>query len=150
MTERDFSRTTNTASVLPDDRLYEELGNNTYTINDIFSELIDNSLAARDEGKILNVTIELTRDERGKPVRFKITDDAAGIPADILGKAIAPAGMHSSGSLNEHGLGMKQSIAALGKLEYLLTKTAGESKARAVKEFKFGDLPIFETEFGAR
>jgi sensor histidine kinase regulating citrate/malate metabolism len=116
-------------NVFPSDNIFQELGQNTYDYKDLLSELIDNSLAARD-GKSVRVKVDLFVDKDQTARRFVISDDATGIPADKLGTAITPAGLKTDGSLNEHGLGMKQAIAAMGKLESLVTKTA-DTRVRA-------------------
>ena len=69
-------------NVLPSDNIFEELGHNTYDYKDLLSELIDNSLAARD-GKSVRVHLDLFVDKDQRPHRFAISDDAAGIPAEI-------------------------------------------------------------------
>jgi hypothetical protein len=134
-------------TVNPSDNIFTELGRNTYTYLDLLSELIDNSLAAKSADSILNVSIDLFVDGNGKGVRFVIQDDAVGISADSLGLAITPAGQQAKDSLNEHGLGMKQAVSALGKLEYLATKTESDQRARVIKEFKFGDIPTYTCDF---
>ena len=133
--------------VEPSDRLFNELGNNTYDYKDLLSELIDNAIAAIIPRKKLQVEITLHVDNERNPVRFTIRDNASGIASEKLAKAITPAGIQSSESLNEHGLGMKQAVAALGDLEYLATKTVDEDKARAIKKFKFGKIPFFHRDF---
>jgi hypothetical protein len=60
------SVTTVTAS----NRIFQELGNNTYDYKDVISELIDNSIAARQNDRILQVTIDLFTDANGAPVEF--------------------------------------------------------------------------------
>lgn len=134
-----------TTKVEASNNIFSELGKNTYDYLDVISELIDNSIAARRTDIILEVTIKLYFNKKNKAIRFTITDNATGIPQDQLGIAITPAGVQSHHSLNEHGLGMKQAIAALGKLEYLVTKTIDDSKARVVKEFSFGNLNTYYT-----
>ncbi|MFZ0590224.1 MAG: ATP-binding protein [Bryobacteraceae bacterium] len=126
-------------TVLPSDNICQELGQNTYDYKDLLSELIDNSLAARD-GTSVCVKVDLLVDKDQKAQRFVISDDAAGISADKLGSAITPAGLKTDGSLNEHGLGMKQAVAALGQLESLVTKTADREHALEVTEFRFGEI----------
>jgi len=79
-------------------------------------------------------------------MEFVIKDNATGIPQNNLGNAITPAGVSSGNSLNEHGLGMKQAIAALGKLKYLATKTSDEDKARVILNFGFGELETYASE----
>jgi hypothetical protein len=145
----DVTLSDSSTSVEPNDNLWAELGNNTYDTKDILSELIDNSLAARIPNELVHVVLQIVVDDDGRPIKFIITDDAKGIPTDKLGYAIAPAGIQTHNSLNEHGLGMKQAIAALGKLDYLLTKTLDDSKAKLVKEFKFGHIPIYEIDYSA-
>ncbi len=133
--------------VLPSDHIFEELGKNTYDYKDLISELIDNSIAARRNDRMLTITLDLYVDTSNKPTEFVIKDNALGIDPDRLGVAITPAGVQLPDSLNEHGLGMKQAIAALGKLKYLATKTKIEDKARVIREFKFGDVETYYSDF---
>ena len=111
-----------TTKVEASNNIFSELGKNTYSYLDVISELIDNSISARRTDMILEVTIKLYFNQKNKVRLFSITDNANGISQDKLGIAITPAGVQSCQSLNEHGLGMKQAIAALGKLKYLATK----------------------------
>ena len=125
----------------PSDNIFAELGNNTYDYKDLLSELIDNSLAARREDEFLKVEISIGISDTNPHLNWlTISDDASGIPLDRLGLAITPAGIQSSGSLNEHGLGMKQAIAGLGELKYLATRVTGEEYARVIEEFHFGSI----------
>src|SRR5947209_8131391 len=94
-------------TVTPSNRIFEELGNNTYDCKDVISELIDNAIASRLNDRMLQVSIDLFVDANSSPVEFLIKDNATGISKDKLGLAITPAGIHSQNSLNEHGLGMK-------------------------------------------
>lgn len=128
--------------VAASNRIFIELGNNTYDFRDILSEFIDNSLAARRENQMLKVEIEIHQDSTGIPRAIAIRDNASGIPAEKLGDAISPAAIKTEDSLNEHGLGMKQGVAALGELGYLATKCEGEEKARVITEFRFGSLEV--------
>ncbi len=143
----DLEESSEKTKVNPSDNIFKELGNNTYDYKDLVSELIDNAIAAKRTDRILNVTINIYVDSDQKPIKFTITDDASGITQDRLGIAITPAGVQSTDGLNEHGLGMKQAIAALGELEYLATKTVEEDKARVILEFKFGELPTYYSDF---
>ncbi|RLC63779.1 MAG: hypothetical protein DRI01_04585 [Chloroflexi bacterium] len=136
-----------TIHVEPSDRIFEELGNNTYDFKDLISELIDNSIAARRSDRMLNVTVEIWVDQRNTAKRILVRDDGLGIPQDRFGLAVSPAGIQTPNSLNEHGLGMKQAIAGLGELAYIATKNAGEQKARVIRQFKFGDINCFLSDF---
>ena len=126
-----------TVEIIPSDNLFSELGKNNYDYKDLLSELIDNSIAARVQNELLEVNIEIYVDN-STPERFVIRDNASGIAPDELGTALSPGAVQTKNSLNEHGMGMKQAIAALGELHYLQTKTAKETKARQIKDLKFG------------
>lgn len=127
--------------VKPSNRLFEELGNNTYTYLDLLSELIDNSIAARnpDETVHITLTVGVSNEDKRKSL-LSIKDDAIGISHERLPMAISPAAMQSTDSLNEHGLGMKQAIAGLGSLRYLATKTAEAEKASVIEKLQFGEI----------
>lgn len=142
-----FSQSTQSILVNASDNIFSELGNNTYNFKDLISELIDNCIAAGEKTLQLNVEIKIYVDDQNNPTDFVITDNASGIPHDLLGIAISPAGVQTKNSLNEHGLGMKQAVAALGKLKYLATKEAGEMNARVITEFRFGNLKTYTTDF---
>lgn len=132
--------------VVPSDNLFKELGNNTYDLVDLLSELIDNSIAARYDDKKLNVKLVFHVDDDNVPVEFSIIDDAKGIRKKDLGVCISPAARQTVEKLNEHGLGMKQAIGAMGDLKYLATKTIEEPKGTLVKRFNFGEIETFDVE----
>ena len=125
--------------VVPSNQIFKELGNNTYNYLDLISELIDNSIGAKYNNKKVNVNIEIgiSDVDRSKSY-FLIRDDCKGISPEKLASAISPAANSGGDSLHEHGLGMKQAIAAIGTLNYLATKTLEEDKAILVDEFRFG------------
>lgn len=127
--------------VEPSDNIFSELGNNTYDYKDLLSELIDNSLAARIDDRFLKVKVSIGISDSKPHLNWLIvSDDASGIAPERLGLAITPAGIQTSGSLNEHGLGMKQAIAGLGELKYLATRVTGEEHARVIEGFRFGSI----------
>jgi hypothetical protein len=127
--------------VKPSAKLFEELGRNTYGFVDLLSELIDNSIAASIDGQLLEAKITLGQSKNPELRFFKIRDNASGIPFGKLGEAISPAALSGGSSLNEHGLGMKEAVASLGSLGYLLTKTAESDVAYRITEFGWGKLP---------
>jgi Histidine kinase-, DNA gyrase B-, and HSP90-like ATPase len=133
-------------TIEPSNNIFNELGNNTLDYIGLLSELIDNSIAARDPDNQLQIFIQIFVDENRKAKKFIISDNASGIHIDTLPNAITPAGVQTENSLNEHGLGMKQAIAAIGKLESLVTKTKDSEYAYLIKEFKFGDIEVEEVE----
>lgn len=119
--------------------IFKELGNNTYNFLDLISEFIDNSIAAKKEG-ILSVDIEVGIAEDEAESYFLIRDNASGIKRENLGKAISPGELSGGASLNEHGLGFKQAVSALGEFEYLATKTIEDSEAIVVDELRYGEI----------
>ena len=130
-----------TIEVKASDNLFRELGNNTYDFVDLVSEFIDNSIAAKVEDEKLVVKIEIGLSKLNeKQSYFSIKDNAKGIPFEYLGKALSPGATSGGKTLNEHGLGMKQAIAALGDLEYLITKTKYSEKALKIDELRFGSI----------
>lgn len=126
--------------VIANDNIFEQLGNNTYNFTDLISELIDNSIAARVPQELLDVHIVIGLSNHRDRTFFIITDNASGISREHLGDAISPAALQDPDSLNEHGLGMKQAVASLGKLDYLATKTSSDAEAMLVREFRFGKI----------
>jgi len=67
-----------TVDVIPSDKIFEELGNNTYNFQDLISELIDNSLAARFPGRVLHVEVEIFVDHSKEPEGQSSTGCARG------------------------------------------------------------------------
>ena len=107
----------------------------------------DNSVAAKRPDRPLEVRISIAVDEDNRPQEFVIKDNASGISEERLGPAISPAALRGQDSLNEHGLGMKQAVAALGTLKYLATRTEGEDRARVIREFRFGEIDTYYADF---
>ena len=127
--------------VEPANQIFTELGNNTYDFKDLLSELIDNALAARLTDQLLHVKLTIGISQSDPLANWlTILDDATGIPPERLGLAITPAGVQSTDSLNEHGLGMKQAVAGLGDLRYLATRVEHEDYARVIQHFQFGEI----------
>lgn len=132
-----------TINVSPDDRLFEELGNNTYSIEDLLSELIDNSLSAKMDD-IVTIELSLFFDKGKCLSTFIIKDNGSGIPFDKLGTVVSPAASITSNPLNEHGLGLKQAVASMGKLDYLATKTDSAEYTSVIHKFGWGEIDVEE------
>lgn len=132
-----------TIDVKASDNIFKELGNNTYDFVELLSEFIDNSIAAKVYNKILKVSIEIGYSKyENKAMYIEIKDNGKGIGKDKLASAISPAELSGGKTLNEHGLGMKQAVAALGDLEYLKTKTIDDEYEYEVNNFKFGKIEV--------
>jgi len=127
----------------PSNDIFDVLGNNDYDDIDLISELIDNAVAAKLENRRLEIVIEvgISEDDPEKSF-FEIRDNASGIEFENLAEAISPAGRPEDVDhpLNEHGLGMKQAIAAAGELKFLKTKPIDEDSATIISEFTFGEI----------
>lgn len=125
------------------DNIFKELGNNTYDFVELLSEFIDNSIAAKVYNQLLEISIEIGYSKLEKKAMYlEIKDNAMGISKRKLADAISPAKLSGGKTLNEHGLGMKQAVAALGELEYLKTKTIDDEYQYEINDFKFGEIEV--------
>lgn len=130
-------------NVEPDNRLFQELGKSNYDELDSISELIDNSLAAKVDGKRINIDITIEFSEKeNKAISLTIKDDGQGIKRSLLSKALSPAAIAGDSKMNEHGFGLKQAVASLGKFLYLKTKTSDIDYEMCVEELKFGKVQV--------
>lgn len=150
---QNINESSQTTKVEPSNNIFKELGNNTYDYKDLLSELIDNSVAQIIPNKQLDVRIDIFIDDTNTAIEFIIFDTASGIARNDLGICITPAGKLSKSGLNEHGLGMKQAVSAIGDLNYLASKTENETDGVLVREFAFGNIktynvPDFPLEHG--
>jgi len=134
-------------TVEPSNAIFKELGNNNYDFIELISELIDNSIAAKVDGTPLNIKIEIGLSSNQKETYLIIKDDGCGIKKENLGKAITPAGFSGGKTLNEHGLGMKQAVASLGSLSYLLTKAIDEKVTSYIDKFEFGEISMLQIDY---
>jgi len=137
-------------NVEPSNNIFEELGNNNYNFVELLSELIDNSLAARMNDKLLDVQIIIGHSESIPTDSYLIVrDNAKGISFNDLGSAISPAANSGGGGINEHGLGMKQAVASLGTLRHLATKHYLSDETLHINKFSYGELEakVFDKEW---
>ncbi|MCD2255623.1 ATP-binding protein [Agrilactobacillus fermenti] len=138
-----------TITIEAKDELYKEVGNTSYDLIELLGELIDNAIGARTEAQLtgqeqLQIQIKISKvtvDQR----TLTVTDNGAGISLQHLGDAVSLSGTSGGSGINEHGMGMKQAVAALGKLIYLRTKTAG-APAYEINTFRFGQVPVKELD----
>jgi hypothetical protein len=124
------------------DLLFERLGNNQLNFLDLLSELIDNSIAGAHDDKPVRIRISFFSGKQGRIERIRIRDNGRGIPEKHLGKALSLGAKRIVGSLNEHGMGMKQAVMGLGMLDRLLTRVDGSDRAVGVDRFGFGEIPL--------
>jgi hypothetical protein len=114
-------------SIVPDTSLFAKLGSANYTVSEAISELIDNSIDARDEK--VNIKIQITKNE------VIIEDDGRGMNKEsavnsiILGKS-----SKKTGELGHFGMGLKTSCMSLGK-KFSIHTTVKGSKEKYTIEF---------------
>ena len=121
--------------VPPSDNIFSVIGDFGQQFEASLAELIDNSIAARVDDHV-NVWIKYHFSLLNPTLSYMdVDDDAGGIHLDLIPRAIAPAAMagESVNSLNRHGMGMKHAIAAIGDLDYLISKTFGAEAFRIDK-----------------
>jgi len=104
-------------SILPDRSLMPKLGQTGYSISQAIAELVDNSIDARKEGKIL--TIEILLDQKKKLVQ--VIDDGIGMNEEDATNSIRLAYSSKKNQLGEFGLGLKTASASLGKTFQIIT-----------------------------
>ncbi len=129
-------------NVQPSNAIFKELGNNNYDFLELISEFIDNSIAAKIEGELLKVELTIGVSDNPRDSYLIIKDNGHGIAEKDLARAITPAGFSGGGTLNEHGMGLKQATASLGDLKYLVTRSKGEELTSYIDKFEFGILEI--------
>ncbi len=112
------------------DDLYRELGKTNYSLEEALSEFVDNSLSKKIDHSV-SVDIHFYCDEiTTKCYRIAVEDNASGIARSDIPKALTPARRPEIIALNEHGMGMKQAIEALGSCEFIETRVLGQDAIR--------------------
>ena len=112
-------------SIIPDVSLFAKLGSSNYTVSEAISELIDNSIDARDDK--VNISIEISKNE------VVIEDDGRGMNKEtainsiILGKS-----SKKTGELGHFGMGLKTSCMSLGKKFSIHTTTKGSEERYSI------------------
>lgn len=119
--------------ITPDIRLLVDIGEANYEVPQAISELIANSMDARQEEKKVNVDV-LINDEY-----ISITDDGKGMTENILAEALRLAAQMDSITGNTqarkgmYGLGLKAACASLGKHWEIVTRPPNDSNQYAVE-----------------
>jgi len=146
-----------TIEVLPSNKIFSELENNTTSFFHLLSELVDNSIAAMVDG-LCSISIEIVADWSSKKKFYEtgqiiVHDDAGGISRSEIGQAISPAAnaCKNPNSLNRHGIGGKITIMSVGtKLDEksgfltgveITTKTKSDDQITKIDQIGFGKIP---------
>lgn len=126
--------------ILPDRSLMPKIGQTGYSVSQAISELVDNSIDARQEGQVLSVEIYLDPDKK----TVEILDDGMGMDESTAANSIKLAHSTKNNKLGEFGLGLKTAATCLGK-EFQVITTQNESDEEYILEYneekwlKFGD-----------
>lgn len=109
-------------NITPDLSLMPKLGKSGYSSPQAIAELVDNSIDARIDGKILNVAIKIDKDV------ISIADNGSGMNEEQLAKAMTLAHSDKNNQLGEFGLGLKTSCNSLGSKFEIITSPSGDKK----------------------
>lgn len=110
-------------NITPDKSLFPKLGQTGYTVAEALSELIDNSIDARDKKVNIDITID-----KNKGVII-IEDDGSGMDKSIASQSIILGNSSKKeGELGKFGIGLKTSCMSLGKKFTLETTPKGSSE----------------------
>src|SRR3989338_2096233 len=111
-------------NILPDRSLMPKIGQTGYSVSQAVSELVDNSIDAREDGKALTVEISLDAD---KGV-LEVSDDGVGMDEQTAANSIKLAHSSKKNKLGEFGLGMKTAATSLGKTFRVTTTQKGSDE----------------------
>ncbi|KKW23113.1 MAG: hypothetical protein UY74_C0015G0003 [Candidatus Kaiserbacteria bacterium GW2011_GWC2_52_8b] len=111
-------------NILPDRSLMPKIGQTGYSVSQAISELVDNSIDAREDGKALVVEIQF---DNGKNM-IEISDDGVGMDEETAANSIKLAHSAKKNKLGEFGLGLKTAAMSLGKKFQILTTQKGSDE----------------------
>ena len=143
-------------SIKVDNRILEEQGKNSATFKARIKEAINNSIdsALRFGLSSLTVIIRIGYSFSSQENNYiEIEDNAAGMDMDSCARSLCPGARPPveglTNGLSEHGLGVNNFIAGVGKLKFVVSKLKDE-KAILVEDYRLGDdIPVYYTEWDA-
>ncbi|MBM3261197.1 hypothetical protein FJY93_02155 [Candidatus Kaiserbacteria bacterium] len=96
--------------ITPDKTLFPKIGQTGYTVAQALSELIDNSIDARDGSVNLDIKVDK------KKGYILIADDGAGMDEEVAANSIKlGSSRKKEGDLGQFGIGLKAACMSLGK-----------------------------------
>ena len=134
-------------NILPDRSLMPKIGQTGYSVSQAISELVDNSIDARQEGKALTVEVRLDADKN----YVEVSDDGVGMNEETAANSIKLAHSSKKDKLGEFGLGLKTAATSLGKKFQIITTQQDSDEEYALeydedKWLKSGDWMKHEME----
>lgn len=109
---------TKVINILPDRSLMPKIGQTGYSVSQAIAELVDNSIDARREGKLLTVEVNLNAEKD----LVQVSDDGTGMSEDTAANSMRLAHSTKQNKLGEFGLGLKTAATSLGKRFLITTK----------------------------
>lgn len=109
---------TRVISILPDRSLMPKIGQTGYSVSQAIAELVDNSIDACEEGRILTVEVRLKQEDG----EVEVSDDGTGMDEETAANSIRLAHSSKKNKLGEFGLGLKTAATSLGKQFEIKTK----------------------------
>ncbi len=116
--------------ILPDRSLMPKIGQTGYSVSQAIAELVDNSIDARQENKLLTVEINLDSNNG----LLEVADDGIGMDENVAASSIKLAHSTKKNKLGEFGLGLKTAATSLGK-KFQLSTTQRENNEEYILEY---------------
>ena len=98
-------------NILPDRSLMPKIGQTGYSVSQAISELVDNSIDAREDG--IALTVEIYLDDKKNTI--EVSDNGFGMNEQTAANSIKLAHSGKQNKLGEFGLGLKTAATSLGK-----------------------------------
>lgn len=122
-----------------------KIGQTGYSVSQAISELVDNSIDAREDGKVLTVEIFLD----GNNGIVEVSDNGVGMDEQTAADSIKLAHSTKKNKLGEFGLGLKTASTSLGKKFQIATTQKGNDEEYILeydeeKWLKSGDWTKYE------
>lgn len=111
-------------NILPDRSLMPKIGQTGYSVLQAISELVDNSIDAREDGKVLTVEIFFDSDKG----IVEVSDDGVGMDEQTAANSMKLAHSAKKNKLGEFGLGLKTAATSLGKNFQIATTQKGSDE----------------------
>jgi hypothetical protein len=107
---------THTVELIADSGLFRGLANQNMLFHQCIIELVDNCIAQRQQNKEFRIDIIFSKKQNSPNFFVYVVDNCKGMSAETLGKAMQPGESATTNDrLNEHGFGLKHSLATLSK-----------------------------------
>ncbi len=112
-------------NITPDKTLFPKMGNTGYTVAEALSELIDNSIDAREENGSVEVNIKIDKQKE----HILVEDNGRGMDEKVASNSIKLGSSDKkAGELGQFGIGLKSACMSLGKKFTIETSPKGSDE----------------------